>query len=82
METHMLLHGAMGLTGGGPWVSTGNQGGNSVASVNTGAGSHICMKQISVSHTRFLVSSGVCGLMVLVTYEFLVFFFIHVWIFV
>ena len=50
-----------------------------VASVNTGAGSQICMKQFSVSHTRFLVSSGACGLMVLVTYEFLV-FSIHVWI--
>ena len=77
----MFLHGAMGLTGGGPWVKTGNQGGNSVASVNTGAGSHIRMKQLSVFHTRFLVSSGACGLMVLVTYEFLA-FSIHVWIFV
>ena len=50
-------------------MSTGNQDGNSVAFVNTGAGSHICMKQLAVSHTRFLVCSGVCGLMVLFTYE-------------
>ena len=56
-----------------PW----QPGGNSVASVNTGAGSHICMKQVAVFHTRFWVSSGACGLMVLVTYDFLA-FSIHV----
>ena len=58
-------------------MSPCNQGENSVASVNTGAGSHICMKQLAVFHTRFWVSSGACGLMVLVTYELLA-FSIHV----
>ena len=60
-----------------PIMSPSNQGGHSVASVNTGAGSHICMEELAVFHTRFWVSSGACGLMVLVTYEFLA-FSIHV----
>ena len=62
VETRIFLHGGNGIDRGEPWMSTGNQGGNSVASVNTGAGSHICMKQLAVSHTCFLVSSGACGL--------------------
>ena len=56
METQMLLHGAMGLTGG-PWVSTGNQGGNSVASVNIGRFTHLYETIFRVSYTFF----GVLG---------------------
>ena len=61
VETQMLFHGAMGLKGEKPWMSTGNQGGNSVASVNTGAGSHICTKQLAVSHTCFWCPPGLVG---------------------